>query len=282
MPNYGKEIDKAKQKAIDLLNSRVDEMGSEAYSILLKAIEDTFDFKAGKIVGDQDFIKLLNKLTVDVLNLLQSTPKFTGPVSQFVKRFESISDEINSFQKSVNGITVPAYSVEKNIVINETIDKMLNNGLNQKFVIPLRDLIYQNVTGGLSLDDARTQIKDFIKGGKDESGKLHRYIEQTAIQAADAYSGILNTKILQTFEMDGLLITGSLIDNSSPQCRYAIEKLGGKLTRDNWHEVEAIGKKQNGWIEGTTFDNVPLQKLHHGCRHNFFPIILKNKDGLLN
>lgn len=274
MPDYSKNIAETKQKAIDALNRRIDEMGKYAYEIMLQAIEDTFNFRSGKIMGDKDFIKQLNKLSVDVLNLLQSEPKFTGPVSQFVKRMVPISDAITDFQKSVNDIKVPSFEVAKNIVIDETIDKMLNNGLNQKFVVPLRDLIYRNVSGGLSLKDARIQIKDFISGGNDQSGKLGQYLEQTAIQAVDAYSGAINTKLLETFDYDGQLITGSLIDNSSPQCRYAINELKGKITRENWKEVKAIGNR-HGLIEGTTFDNLPTNKLHWGCRHNFFPIIIK-------
>ncbi len=275
MPDYGKDIIKAKQKAIDALNSRMNEMSLTAYNILLAAIENTFDIKGGKIVSDKNFVKQLNKLTIDVLDLIQSEPKFTGPVSQFVKRMPAISDAISSFQKSTNGITVPDFEIAKKIVIDETLDQMLNNGLNQHFVQPLRNLIYQNVTSGLSLKDARTAIKDYINGGKDVSGKLGSYLEQTAIQSTDAYSGAINKKLLETFDYDGQLITGSLIDNSSPQCRFAIEELKGKITRENWPQVAAIGKKFKGWIEGTTFDNLPQNKLHHGCRHNFFPIIIK-------
>lgn len=275
MPDTGKNIDKAKQKAIDELSKHIDEMSKAAYAIMLKAIEDTFDLKAGKIVGNKDFVKHLNKLTNEVLELLQNTPRFAGPVSQFVKRMPVISEEISAFQKSINNIEIPAFETAKKIVIDEIIDKMLDNGLNQNFVQPLRDLIYQNVTSGLSLADAREQIKQYIQGGKDVSGKLGSYIEQTAVQAVDGYSGTINKKILENFDMNGLLITGSLIDNSSPQCRFAINKLNGKITRENWPQVAAIGEKQSGWIEGTTFDNVPLNRLHHGCRHSFYPIIIK-------
>lgn len=270
-----KAIIKAKERAVDDITKRIDEMEHSAYTILLRALEQDFDFKAGKFVIDRNFIRQLNKLTIDVLDLLQSEPKFTGPVSQFIKRMPAISEAISNFQSSVNDIKVPAFETAKNIIIDETIDKMLNNGLNQKFVQPLRDLIYQNATSGLSLIDARAQIKEFIAGGKDVTGKLGQYVEQTSIQAVDAYSGAINTKILETFEMDGLLITGSLIDNSSPQCRYAINELGGLITRENWPKVEEIGKKFNGWIEGTTFDNLPTNRLHWGCRHSFYPKIIK-------
>lgn len=275
MPNDGKNIEKAKQKALDALNAKQSQMNKAAYDVFIEVIENTFDIKGGQIEAGKDFIKQLNKLTVDVLDLLQNEPKFTGPVSNFIKRLYPISDAITDFQKDVNGIKVPALTVEKKIVIDETIDKMLDNGLNQKFVQPLRDLVYRNVTGGLSLSDAKAAIKEYIQGGNDVTGKLGSYLEQTAVQAVDMYSGIINKKLMEEFKYDGLLMTGSLIDNSSPQCRFAIEKLKGKITRENWAEVVAHVGKNAPLIEGTTFDNVAINKLHWGCRHNFFPIIIK-------
>lgn len=271
MPN---DIDKEKQKALKAIQSRIDEMGAAAYGILLKAIEDQFDFKGGKIVADKNFIKQLNRLTVDVLDLLQKSPKFTGPVSGFLKRMPAISDAITDFQKEINGIKTPSFELTKKIVVDEITDQLLNNGLNQNFVQPLRDLIYQNVSGGLSLSDARTQIKQFINGGKDITGKLGRYVEQTAQQAVDAYSGAINQKLLETFDYDALLMTGSLIDNSSPQCKYVINELGGRIKESDWPKVKEIAEK-NGLIDGTTFDNLPVNKLHWGCRHSFYPIINK-------
>lgn len=166
MPDYGKDIAKAKQKALDALNARIDEMGKATYEILLKAIEDTFDFKEGKIQGGKDFIKQLNKLTIDVIDLIQSEIKFTGPVSRFVKRTTP----------------TPAFERAKKIIIDEIIEKMLNNGLNQHFVHLLRDLIYQNASSnGLSLSDATKQIEKYIEDGKDISGELAECIEETAI-----------------------------------------------------------------------------------------------------
>lgn len=273
MPN-DKNIEKAKQKAIDALNSHIGEMSTAAYDILLTAIEDTFDISQGKIQDGKNFVKQLNKLTSDLLDLYQSSPKFTGPVSQFIKRLPAISDEITKFQKQLNGIEVPAFETAKNIVIDEVVNQMLNNGLNQHFVVPLRDLIYQNVTSGLSLKDAKVQIKEFINGGKDKSGKLQRYIEQTSIQAVDSYAGAINQKILERFDMNGLLMTGSLIDNSSPQCRFGIKELNGNITRENWPQLKDIAEK-HGLIAGTNFDNLPLNKLHYSCRHSFYPLIIK-------
>ena len=271
MPN---KIDTEKDKALKSIFPKVDEMSATAYAIFLKSIEDIFDFKAGKFVVEANFIKQLNKLTVQVLDLLQSEPKFTGPVSQFVKRLTPVSEAITDFQKTTNDIKVPAYETAKKVVIDEIIDKMLDNGLNTAFVQPLRDIVYQNATTGISLKDAKLQIKEFIKGGGDTSGKLGSYLEQTAQQGVDAYSGAINKRLLETFDYDALLMTGSLIDNSSPQCRYVVEELGGRISESDWPKVKEIAEK-NGLIDGTTFDNLPQNRLHWGCRHSFYPIINK-------
>lgn len=153
-----------------------------------------------------------------------------------------------------------------------------NKRLNKtfiNFVQPLRNLIYQNATSGLTIPQAKQQIKEYIKGGKDMSGKLGRYIEQTSLQAVSTYSGAINMKLLQTFDYNGLLVTGTLIDNSSPQCIFAVDDLNRKLPREKWSEFKKIGLK-NGLTEETTFDNIPVLLAHWGCRHGWYPVILKN------
>jgi hypothetical protein len=276
MADPGKNIDDKKQKAIDSLKAKFDQMNNIAYDIMIQAIEQHFDFEKGKVKITSSFVKQLNKLAVDVLDMLQNDPKFIGPIGQFVKKLEPISDAISDFQKQTNGITVPDYVTAKKIVIDEILDQMTNNGLNQGFVQPLRDLMYQSFTTGLTLSDAKEQIKEFIKGGKDTTGKLNKYVEQTAQQAVDGYSGAINKKLMQQFNYDAVLMTGSLIETSSPQCKYASKELNRKITEDNWPELKKIAEK-HGLIEGTTLENLPLNLLHFGCRHGFYPIILKKQ-----
>lgn len=269
------KIDQTKDDVLDSFNKKIADMEGAANNILGDALSEYFDIKNGKIIVGEDFIKQLNKLTVNVLDLLQKDPSFSGPVSQFVKRMPQIAEAITDFQLEANGIKVPAMETVKKVIQDEVIDQMLNNGLNQAFVQPLRDLIFQNAISGLSLKEAKTQIKEFIKGGKDVSGKLGRYLDQTAEQAVDSYSGAINKKLHETFNYDGLLMTGSLIDNSSPQCRFVIEELKGTITKENWPQVVAHVGKNAQLIEGTTFENLPLNRLHWGCRHSFYPIMIK-------
>lgn len=274
MPETGNDIDKKKEHAVLELSARLSEMSSEAQRIIEEAIANEFDFSDGKIVVSSNFSNRLDRLANTILQKLQDSPKFTGPVSQFIKRFPEVSTAISKFQQARNAIEVPAFEKVKKVVIDEIMNQMLDNGLNQNFVQPLRDLIYRNATTGLSLTQARQQVKEYIGAGKDKSGKLHSYIEQTAQQGVDLYSGAINKKLMETYNYGAYLITGTIIDNSSPQCKYCIEELKRTIKRSDWPTVKDKATKRFPLVKGTTFDNLSITLLHWGCRHGFYPIML--------
>jgi hypothetical protein len=188
------------------------------------------------------------------------------------------------FQKSQNvNVKQARLGAVQELVVGELINRYSDNGLNPGFVQPLRELLFNNITGGLNKSEAMAQLRDFIESGKDTTGKLHRYLEQTAQQGVDSYTGAINTRIMQTFKIETYIMSGSLIDTSSPQCRFGIKKLNGIIDRKDWPKLKAIAEK-NGLIEGTTFDNLPINKLHWGCRHEFTPVTLtaKQRENLLS
>ena len=45
------------------------------------------------------------------------------------------------------------------------------------------------------------------------------------------------------------------------------------LAGEDWPKLEELAK-EHGLIEGTTFETLPFNKLHWGCRHEFTPGIL--------
>lgn len=274
MPENGNDIDKKKEHAVLELSARLTEMTSEAQRIVEEAIANEFDFSDGKIVISSNFSNRLDRLANTILQELQDSPKFTGPISKFIKRFPEVSNEISKFQQSRNAIKVPAFEAAKKVVIDEILNQMLDNGLNQNFVQPLRDLIYRNASTGLSLSQAKEQLKQYIAGGKDQSGKLKSYLEQTAQQGVDLYSGAINKKLMETYNYDAYLITGTIIDNSSPQCRYCIEELKRTIKRSDWPTVKDKATKRFPLVKGTTFENLSITLLHWGCRHGFYPIML--------
>ncbi len=261
------QIDKAKEQ---VANISIDE--GALNSIVFDALETSFDITSGVIKVGVNFIRQLNVFVNTIAAALRIEPKFTGAVSEFVKRIPEVKDAIDQFQSS-QGINLPPENLAAKLIEEQFKEELLRRGLNKNFIQPLRDLIYRDaLSGGLTLKDAKASIRDYVGSGQDKSGKLHRYVQQTAQQAVDAYSGIVSMNLMEKFKYDGLLMTGSLIDTSTPQCRYAINQLGGIITRKDIPKLEKIGKNY-GWIEGTNFDNLPVNQLHWGCRHSFYPFV---------
>lgn len=267
-PKLAKKIDAAKEKASDV---DTDALESAAYPVVIESLHDNFDFVGGSIQVGVNFTRQLNAFVNQIGAVLKIAPKFIGAVSTFVKRIPQIKDAIDDFQ-AAQGITVPAESAAAKLIELEFKEAVLREGLNQHFVQPLRDLIYRDSLSGLTMKEAQGLIKDYVRSGADRSGKLKSYVQQTAQQAVDAYSGVISMKLMNEFKYDGFLMTGSLIDTSSPQCRYVVEELGGTITRKDWPTVKKIAKN-HGLIEGTNFNNLPVNQLHWSCRHSFYPYV---------
>lgn len=268
-----RRIDEAKDLASGEVTGKTGEMEDVVSETVINSMEHNFDFRNGIIVVSRNFQKQLNNFVNDILSKLRIEPRYAGNVSSVVKRIPEIKGAIDEFQKQ-QGIDVPNDKLAEKVVSDVFQDQMVRQGLNSHFIQPLRDLIYRDALGGLSVTDAKKLINNYVKSGKDQSGKLKSYVEQTAMQAVDAYAGMINMNLLKEFNYDALLMTGTLIDTSSPQCVYAINELGGTIRRTDWPALKKIAEK-HGMIKGTTFDNLPVNQLHWGCRHGFYPIKLK-------
>lgn len=276
---YLNELEKQKTLAVDRfgnLTSLEKDVINSSFEWLIENIET----KAGKFVVTEDLTKAMNDFVNAVVNIIHNNGSYQNMLSSYLSDLSTIGSNIGKFQSSYNKVDFKDAGIKdiQTVLITETINQFTENGLNSGFVQPLRDLMMRNVVAGISLRDAKNVLIDYISSGKDTTGKLSKYLVQTAQQGVDSYSGAINTKLQQTFVYTGLTISGSIIATSSTQCRQAIElskKTNGYLTNKQWNDImqEAKQNKRAPLIEGTTLQNLPINKLHWGCRHEFTPTI---------
>ena len=248
-----------------------------AYSALLDWISEHLDTKGGNLVASAETIAVLNDFDNSFLRVLNSMKAYNGAVSSLVKDLPKVGDAIEQYQTSVNGISWAAAEVGpiQKLVVNEIIEAYTNNGLNTQFVQPLRNMLYQNIAAGASVKDVKTILKDYIKSDAEAPSKLSRYLTQTSQQAVDSYAGAINKMLMDTFNYPYLQMSGSLIKTSAPQCVMGINEFDGSISEQIWeNDIKPLAEK-NGLIEGTTFKNLPFNKLHWGCRHEFTPTMVK-------
>jgi hypothetical protein len=268
------KLQELKDAAERSMISGIPSLEKQAYLMMVQMIDNEVDVQGGRFVPNEAALRFLNTFVDRYLGAFTENRNYQGNIAAYLKNLKSVSDLMADFQKSQGmDIKQARIGAVQEIVVNEIINRYSENGLNPGFVQPMRQLLFQNITGGTNKGQALTQLRHFISGGKDTTGKLHRYLEQTAQQGVDSYEGAISARVMQQFDINTLIMSGSLIKTSSPQCRYSINELHGLIDRTDWGKVKDIAE-ENGLIEGTTFDNLPFNKLHWGCRHSFTPAVL--------
>lgn len=238
-------------------------------SILLANVNDG----TNRIGNNLELTKSTEEIVKKSLRSFYNSNQYRKSIAKYLVNVKTIGEnKLDLYNKEGLKIEKSAVSPSQKLAISEHLSYLEENGLNAKFNQPLRQLIYSNINTGISQTGLEQKLKTYIAGGNDQSGKLSSYVKQVAIQGADAYTSIIDQKITDKYidEITGFIVTGSLIETSSPQCKYCIRDLNRLITRDNWDDVKKIGLK-HGMSEETTFDNLPTLKGHPNCRHAFTP-----------
>jgi hypothetical protein len=254
----------------------VPDLEDYAYSALIEWISENLDTSRGNLIASEETVAILNDFDNSFLRVLNGMREYKGAVSSLIKDLPKISNAMQAFQEKVNGISWAAAEVGpvQKLVVNEIINAYTDNGMNAEFVQPVRDLLYQNIVAGTSVKETKAILKDYVKSD-DAPSKLSRYITQTSQQAVDSYSGAINKKLMDTFKYPYLQMSGSLIKTSAPQCVKGIKEFDGLIDVATWENVIKPLAEKNGLIAGTNFKNLPFNKLHWGCRHEFTPTMVK-------
>lgn len=241
---------------------------------------DNLTFKKGSVVVDEDFTGQMNDFVNSVVAIINNNKGYKEKLSEYLQDVRTIGENVKQFQADYNGFDIEKANLKplQKTLVSNIIDQFTENGLNSYFAQPLKDGIYRNALAGMNQGEAKKYLEGYILSGKDQSGKLSRYIEQTSIQAVSSYTGAINQKIAATFQTTGFLIDGSIIDTSSPQCVKMVELAktqGGYLSNDQMEGIIDYAKslKNSGLVPGTNLDNLPVNLLHWGCRHSFSPTI---------
>lgn len=244
---------------------------------------DNLEIKRGGVIPliEENLVDAMNDFVGAALNIVRENKGFQSRLTQFVTDLGNIQKNNREFHVTTNKFdinTAGVNAVQKSVV-EAAIEQYTGNGLNTGFVEPLKDNIYRNILAGANMQDVKTVLKNHILSGEDKTGKLGQYLEQTAQQAVDTYTGAINQQLVEEFKFTGYIISGSLIETSSKQCIYAVEESdnsGGYLPMKEWEEVLAIAANnpKAKLIPGTNLKNLPLNKLHWGCRHDFTPVIM--------
>lgn len=283
LDKFLRELDRQREEAVKRWGSIASQLETDMIDAAFQWIQDNIVIKNGILQVDEDLTAKLNDLQNIIVDIAASNKDYRGTLTDFLTTMNDIRNNMVILNQQLNRINIrEAVSGIQNAVIEETINRYTENGLNVHFAAPLREQVYNNAMAGQSMKDIRKNLTKYIAEGKDKSGKLDKYLTQTAQQAVDTLTGATGMKIIQEFKTVGMIISGSIIETSASQCIHAIDlarPMNGFLTNKQLEQLmdEARNNKEAKLIEGTTLANLPLNKFHWGCRHGFFPTLVAPK-----
>lgn len=235
-------------------------------------LDDNLDTEGGQIILPGTGNRVLNRFTAQMQRQLGSGPALERLVTQYINGVKRSDDLIFSYHEDANGITPRRMKLKnlRDMIFGEIADEFETAGLQQYIIQPMRNTLYQGINAGYSMAELKRALRLQIRGSAARKGATERYLTNINRKGIDAYIGGVNRQLMREYGFNAMIMAGSLIKTSSPQCRYGINELDGIIRRRDWPKLKRRAIN-NGLIDGTNFDNLPFNKLHWGCRHEFTP-----------
>lgn len=251
-----------------LLNSGIEKDQRILYSALVDLLRE-IDTKGGRLILDQDTINLINQAEKEIYKALNES-KYDSRVNRYLKDFDLIKYNIIKEQSVINGINVAERALNQiqKLAIKQTENMLLGNGLDYNLVQPVRDVLIEAASTGMSRAQAEVNLRTVILGDEERFGKLQRYVTQISRDAISQYEGLLQQKISEEFDLDCFSFEGSLIKDSRPACVKLVNEFNGVIKKSELQEfINWAYANSTGMIPGTNPNNWPSLRNGYNCRH---------------
>lgn len=226
-----------------------------------------FDRESGKIKFNAETTRLINQAAARIYKALNKAG-YDSRVTQYLKDFDAIKEAAINEQKLINRIGVSPRNLTniQRSAIQQTTNILLGNGLDARLIQPVKDILLQSATSGMTIAQAELQLRDTILGNSEQLGKLEKYVTQISRDSISQFDGMMQSRIALDYELDGVSYEGSIIKDSRAQCKRWVEM--GEIPIANLKkEIKWAEDNGSGMIPGTVPDNFMINRGGYGCRH---------------
>jgi hypothetical protein len=264
-------IENADKVLIDAIKDSEDAIFEEVMKALrgLAQKDGTFDTSADP---SAIMAQLQEKIKSAVLD--SAYPK---KVDDYVRNFDDVTDLGKKIVEVGNSLDLSDYdlSEEQSAAVQSVVDRLASpESIDCNLSNPLKYELYKHIALGSTVQDTEDFIRDWIKSNPDSDGRLTRYAGQVAQDAIAQYSGLINKKMFDDYDMNAYRYVGSIIDTSRPQCIKWAEK-GVILAEELEDEITWAKNNGSGYSAFTpiTAETFPVYRGGHNCRHEAIPFL---------
>ena len=248
--------------------------------------------------GRFDVATLSNEQFLNFVNAIRrglTSGGYQQQVQVLIADYGKITINSSNLLKNIGGFDVPPLQLSQ---VEQkwkqvTAESLLNSGIRTDFETPILRILDESISYGGSIERAKKNLTDFIKGNTDKSGKLQSYTTQIARDSIGQLQGQQFHSVASAVDTAGVRYIGSLLEDSRGQCTRWVKDLNGfiawnelskeiKLAYDNQaaKKVDNYGGKSHPWggmMPNTTKDNFMAKRGGFNCRHTAIPVKQKPK-----
>ena len=264
------------------------------YNLLLSEIEK-FDTENGRLIAGTDFRKRILAIESKMLEIL-GQKNYEKVIDDFVNIFEQIEDRNIILQRSFNELEIKLKDVRPSrLLLYEQALEGLTSAVNEAYVQPVKYLLMQQVTAGLTIKESKELLDRWDKGelvlGKytqdaKPTPNLQKYATRIARDSAYGVHRTFNNMVKDKYELTAIAYVGGLVSDSRPICEYLVnlkrpillseieDLFLGKIPPQAMVYAEKPTKKSflQGTIPNTNATNFCQYCGGYNCRHQAFAV----------
>lgn len=221
-------------------------------SELIQALIDEMDYTGGVLTASQRNFDLINQVDNIVSGLFKESP-YLSSLTSYARGMGVQTGLIGEYFGVLGkDVSLPAYQTVIRNIQSNAIDKLTENAINNAFGKPLKDLLNQSVTTGVSRKEVIVSIDNFIKGTPELDGKLTKYVKQIANDAFAVVDRQTSKYLAEQLGLeDWMLYAGGRVKDTRTFCAERFGKYFHRLEVESWVNLTWQGKAPVN--EGTIF-----------------------------
>lgn len=284
-----KDLEKIAQELIRSIDNAIDSFNDSTPKIQQKIYEDVvliikdLDIKDGRIVNNAKNLKLITKLNATIEKAVINDD-YISKTKEFINAFTAASNIQKKYFNQIKKGFEPSERIEiiKKLAVENTIDSLLEAGIEVNLTTPIKQLIEQNIVSGGKFTDLSNIVRDFIVGDESKEGRLERYSKQITTDALNQYSANYNSIVSEDLGMKWFMYVGSNLETTREFCNHLTQKryvheselpevIKGKI---DGHQVKVYKKTglPYGMVPGTTIFNFKTFRGGYNCGHQLYGI----------
>ena len=156
-------------------------------------------------------------------------------VELLISDYGKITINSSNLLKNIGGFDVPPLQLTQ---VEQkwkqlTAETLLNSGIRTDFETPILRILDESISYGGSIERAKKNLTEFIKGNPDKSGKLQSYTTQIARDSIGQLQGQQFHSVATAVDTAGIRYIGSLLEDSRGQCTRWVKDLNGFIAWDD-------------------------------------------------